>query len=182
MSTPRTRAGWLRGCLVGACSAVVTIAAHAAASGEMPQGAALIVALLVCATTGATAGSITLEGRRVRLVGVMLALGIAQLLGHVTLVVAGGHHHAAEGWGLTPSMFAAHMASAVVLGLAISAAEYLYVVCASLLCWLRLFATAGPRPAHLAVRRVTSAPRVESILLRSGLGMRGPPMPFVTTA
>lgn len=79
-------------------------------------------------------------------------------------------------------MVAAHAVAAVVLGVAISAVEHLYVVCASVLCWLRLFATAAARPAARGVRRTADAAVAQCVLLLSGLGMRAPPTGTVTAA
>ncbi len=57
-----------------------------------PHGAALVAALLVCATSGAAAAGIRLQNRHAQLLGLIAALGAAQLLGHLTLALAGGHH------------------------------------------------------------------------------------------
>lgn len=174
MSTPKVRARWLRGALVAMSSATATIGAHAAAGGALPQGASLFVAVLVCAATGASTGGLRLESRRAGLIGVVAALGIAQLLGHLTLAVASAHHH--HGAAMTPAMATAHVGAAVALGAAIAAVEYLYVVCASVLCWLRLFACAAVRPPVRALRWCTDVVVAQPILLRSGLGMRAPPV------
>ena len=156
----------------------MTTAAHVAASGALPHGSSMVMAAMVCATTGAVAG----VGRRLPPVSVVLALGLAQLLGHLTLVVAGGAHHAAGGWGFTPAMLLTHGGAAVALGLAISAVEHLYTVCASVLCWLRLFANPAQRPAHRGVRRAVGVLVVPSEMLRCGLRMRAPPRAFAPTA
>ena len=71
-------------------------------------------------------------------------------------------------------MIAAHAVAAVILGLAISAAEYLYIVCSSVLCWLRLFAGHTPRPVPRVRRRATKVVAVRPVLV-TGLGMRAPP-------
>lgn len=179
MSTPRSRAQWLRGALVGGSSAVVTAGAHTSAGAELPGGAALIAAVLVCATAGAVLARIRLDGRRARVLVVVATLGLAQLLGHLTFVTAGGHHHAAA-FGLTGSMVAAHAVAALALGAAISAVEYLYVVCSSVLRWLRVYAALAMRPQvrnpHFTLKTIVA----ESVLLSSGLGMRAPPGRFAT--
>jgi hypothetical protein len=77
-------------------------------------------------------------------------------------------------------MLAAHAAAAVLLGLVISAAEYLYVVCTSVLCWLRLFAAAATRPAPRVLRRIRTGLVVESVMLQAGLGVRAPPAAFAS--
>ncbi|MEZ0342853.1 hypothetical protein ACAG25_23070 [Mycobacterium sp. pV006] len=173
MSTPRSRARWLRGALVGACSTVATCGAHTGAGGHVPSGPALIVVGLVCAVVGAALAGAALDGRRLRLLTVIGALAAAQALGHLTLVAAATHHH--SGLGMSWSMAAAHLAAAVLLGAVITAAEYLYVVCVSVLCWLRLFAAARRLPA---APRQDTEPRpsfVRSALCATGLGMRAPP-------
>ena len=182
MSTSTSCARWLRGTLVGACSAVLTAAAHTAAGGGLPQGGALMVAVLVCGVAGAAIGSAALEGRRTRVLSVVAALGIAQVLGHLTMMASGGHHHMDAGLGWSPTMVAAHAVAAVVLGIAITAVEYLYVVCASVLSWLRLFAAAAPRPAARLAQWATSVVVAQSVLLLSGLGMRAPPLRNLATA
>jgi hypothetical protein len=76
-------------------------------------------------------------------------------------------------------MIAAHAVAAVVLGAAISAAEYLYVVCTSVLCWLRLFTLREPRPTARVRRRPTNVVVVRTVLA-TGLGMRAPPLAVAT--
>ncbi|MGZ5393812.1 MAG: hypothetical protein ACXWD3_18820 [Mycobacterium sp.] len=71
MSTPKSRARWVRGVLLGACSAVVTVGAHASAGGVVPQGGRLIAAMLVCAIVGAVLSAAPLESRPGRLLGVI---------------------------------------------------------------------------------------------------------------
>ena len=179
MSTPRSRAQNLRGGLVGVCSAVVTAGAHTSAGGELPGGAALVAAVLVCATSGAILRRFRFQERRSRVVGVVGALAVAQLFGHLTFVVTGGHHHA-EQFGLTGAMVAAHALAALALGAAISAVEYLYVVCSSVLRWLRVYAALATRPPSVSLRFTIKTLVAESVLLNSGLGMRAPPGRFAT--
>lgn len=173
MSTPKSRARWVRGALVGASSAVVTVGAHAAAGGVVPHGGRLVAAMLVCAIVGAVLSAAPLESRRGRLLGVIGALTVAQSLGHLTLM-ASAHHHS-DTLGVTPSMAAAHVAAAVILGVAINSVEYLYVVCESVLCWLRLFAMAASRPVARPLPLAPSDVVVQSVLRCCGLGMRAPP-------
>ena len=181
MSTPKSRARWVRGALVGACSAVVTVGAHAAAGGVVPQGGRLIASMLVCGIIGAVLAAAPLEGRSGRLLGVIGALAVAQSLGHLTLMASASHHHG-DTLGVTPSMAAAHLAAAVLLGVAITSVEYLYVVCESVLCWLRLFAMAALPPAARLLPLVTNDVVAQPVLLRSGLGMRAPPRRPALTA
>ncbi len=185
MTSPTTRARGLRAAVVGVSAAAGTTGAHAAASGSFPHGAALMAALLVCATAGAAAAGIRLHNRHAQRLGLIAALGAAQLLGHLTLAMTGGHHGGQDGslgLDMSPSMLAAHAAAAVVLGVAIGAVEHLYLVCSSVLRWLRLFATRTPRPAPKRIRRHTNNVVAQSLLWRTGLGMRAPPMGERATA
>ncbi|BBY45601.1 hypothetical protein [Mycolicibacterium celeriflavum] len=182
MSTPTSHARWLRGGLVGACSAILTATAHTFAQGELPRGSALIVAMLLCATAGTAVARLTLDGRHARLVGAIGALSIAQVLGHLSFVVSGGHHHSAAALGFTPAMVAAHLGAALVLGAAIAAVEYLYVVSVSVLRWLRIFAALALRPRVRRVPRVAKTVVAESVLFNYGLGMRAPPARYATAA
>jgi hypothetical protein len=177
MPTPKTRARWVRGVLVGASSAVMTVGAHLAAGGGLPHGAALVLALTLCATVASLLARVRLESRGARWIATTAALGAAQGLGHLALTVT-GHHHG-DGLVPGPSMTAMHLGAAVVLGGAIAAAEYLYVVCSSVLCWLRLFARRAPRPTARIRRRITKVV-VARPVLATGLGMRAPPRTAVT--
>ncbi|CAN3128260.1 hypothetical protein ACNUDN_10120 [Mycobacterium sp. smrl_JER01] len=179
MRTPKTRARRVRGALVGACSAALTLGAHAAAGGALPGGGALVLALLLCATVGALSAVVDVEGRTAQWAATTAALGIAQALGHVALTVT-GHHHGGGEFTAAPAMVAAHALAAILLGAAIAAVEYLYLVCISVLCWLRLFTRRMMRPAPRAARRSTTIV-VARPVLATGLGMRAPP-PAVATA
>ena len=173
MGSPRARARWLRGALVGVTSAVMTAGAHGAAGGGIPGGGALVIALLACATVGAVVGGLRLQGRRAGWVATTSGLGVAQLLGHAALMTA-GHRHGGGLLDMDTSMAAAHLGAAVILGIAITAAEYLYVVCSSVLCWLRLFTMRALRPVARPPRRTSKIVVVAPVLV-TGLGMRAPP-------
>lgn len=178
MQTPKARARWARGALVGGSSSALTAGAHAAAGGALPHGSALVLVLLICATVGAMLGAVRVDGRVARWAATTSALGAAQLLGHLVLAMT-GHHHGGADLAPGPTMMAAHIAAAVTLGAAISAAEYLYVVCSSVLRWLRLFAVRTPRPVGRVRRRPTKIV-VARPVLTTGLGMRAPPSAFAT--
>lgn len=178
MQTPKARARWARGALVGVSSAAMTAGAHAAAGGGLPRGSALVLVLLLCATVGAMLGVLRVEDRASRWIATTTALGAAQMLGHLALNMAGHHHGGAE-LAPGPSMIAAHAAAAVILGGVICVAEYLYVVCSSVLCWLRLFALRASRPVARVRRRTTNVVVVRPVLA-TGLGMRAPPAAFAT--
>ena len=167
MSSPASRARCVAGALVGVSSASLTAVAHTAAGGSLPVGAPLATLLIVSVAVGATAGAITVQRYYARLAALIAALCGGQLLGHLTLSVAAGHHGSAM--VPTTSMLAMHVIAAAILGLLIGLAEHVYVVCESVLCWLRLFAVGRLQ------RSGTTSVVVQSVLLRSGLGMRAPP-------
>lgn len=172
----------LGGSLVGACSVLATIGSHVGASGMMPSGLGLLGAVLVCAVTGAAVSWPMLAGRRGRAATVVAALAVAQVFGHVTLMApAGGHHHDA-GTGTSPWMVVAHIGAAALLGVTIAAVEYLYVVAASVLCWLRLIALPYLRPASTSRLRIGKVVVIQPILVHDGLGMRAPPLVGVPAA
>ncbi|KLI08996.1 hypothetical protein ACNQR7_08725 [Mycolicibacterium senegalense] len=174
MSTPASHAARLRGGLVGACSALTATVAHTAAGGMAPAGSPLIVLLLLCAALGAAVGGLNLQTRSARTWWLIAGLGAGQLLGHFALAMSGGHHHHAEAL-LTAPMAGMHAAAAIGLGVLIGVAEYLFVVCASVLTWLRIFATARIRPLIHEPRRPSNVVVARPVLLRTGLGMRAPP-------
>jgi hypothetical protein len=165
VSTVTSRAGALCGVLVGACSGLFAMAAHAAAGGAVPTGPTLVLVALVCALAGA-------DGEA-QAPGLIFAVGAGQLLTHVALAVTGGHHGGHE---VAPSapMLLAHASAAVALGLLICLVAHLYRVCATVLCWLILTSVHRGRPTAPRRHRTTSVV-VQSLLLRSGLGMRAPP-------
>lgn len=164
----------MRGGLIATCSAVATVGAHTGAGGALPHGSPLLIALLVCVTSGALAAGPRFDGLRARSTAVVAGLVSAQALGHMALAVTDGHH---GGMGTMPTapMAAAHLVAAVLLGVAIAAVEYLTAVCTSVLCWLRLFAALAERPAPRRARRTPSVIPQQRVLFLSGLGMRAPP-------
>ncbi len=175
MGTPRSRARNLRGALVGACSALVTGLAHVAGGGEAPSGGAMTLLLVVCTAVGASASAINPQGRGAWASLVIGTLCAAQLLGHLTLALAGGHHSHST-LLMTAPMLSLHAASAVVLGILIAAVEHLYSVCSTVLGWLRLFAANALPPAVVAVSRPSNVVVLRPVLTLSGLGMRAPPL------
>lgn len=176
MSTPRSRARRLRGALIGVCSALLTCAAHAAAGGALPSGPTLVLVALACAIVGAAVAAAAVDGQRLRLLVTTAGLTVAQLFGHLILMVPA--HHG----GLTWSMAAAHLIAALLLGAVITAVEHLYAVCLTVLCWLRLFAAASRRPTPSGRRIEPRDVFAQSVLRACGLGMRAPPRAALVTA
>ncbi|KHO25121.1 hypothetical protein [Mycolicibacterium setense] len=173
MSSPVKHAARLRGGLVGACSALTAAVAHTAAGGMAPASSPLIVLLLLCAALGAAVGGLNTQTRWARTGLLIAGLGAGQFLGHIALAMSDGHHHAAS--MLTAPMIGLHAAAAAGLGLVIGMAEYLFVVCASVLSWLRIFAAAQIHPLVRELWRPSNVVVARPVLLRAGLGMRAPP-------
>ena len=142
MSSPATRARCLAGAPVGVAQASLTAVAHTAAGGNLPVGAPLAGLLIVSVAVGATAGAITMKRYDARIAALMAALCGGQMLGHLTLSVA-GHHGGAI--APTTSMLAMHVMAAAILGLMIGLAEHVYVVCESV---LMLASPFRRRPLH----------------------------------
>jgi hypothetical protein len=173
MSTTATRAGAVCGALIGVCSALLTTAAHTAAAGMLPSGAASVIVLLIGAAAGASAGAAAISGRRVQPRHAVAALAAGQALGHLALATASsghGAHHLLP----TAQMLAAHAAAAVLIGLVISLVAHLYVVCVSVLCWLSLVFVRRDKPLPRPVRGAKSVV-LKSFWVGSGISLRAPP-------
>lgn len=161
----------LRGAFVGAASATVSIAAHAAGGGAVTLGCSATALLSAgCALAGALALSLRPGHGPVPLMA-LLALG--QTIGHTALTAAPGHHH-----GVIPNapMLAAHLLAIPVGAVLIHTAERAVRWAVSRLKKvLRGRAFRGlPCPCAVAVaesdQRAARRP-----LLSSGSGTRGPP-------
>ena len=172
VSPPTARVGALRGALVSVISMLLTAVAHAAAGGS-PAGTPLLLLAIACATVGAIATTYTPVSHTAKIAAMVGALGGAQAVGHVTLAAA--EHHGLH--LMTPSapMLVAHVLATLALASVITLTEFLYQVCWSVLCWLRLVVLHRSRPAG-PVLRYHATPPVQSALFRSGMGMRAPPV------
>jgi hypothetical protein len=174
MSPASSRAKYLRGALVGLCSAVTSAVAHGVAGGELPSGGSVILMALACSVAGGLAG--TVGSRCGATPGAVLAwLVAAQLAGHLTLVGTGCYGHDGGGPAMSPTMLAAHCVGALVCAMLIAAAERLYVVCESVLSWLTVFFARLVQPGQAPDPGWVNPPALQAILLVSGGGTRGPP-------
>ncbi|MGB3483300.1 MAG: hypothetical protein WBB07_13930 [Mycobacterium sp.] len=173
MSTPTSRAAVLRGTLVGACSVLMTAAAHTAGGGSA-HGTALALLLLIGAAIGAVVSAISVERHWVSVAASAGALGLVQVVGH-TAMSAAAHH------GATPStlMVGAHLVATVAVAVLLTLVEFLYLVCGSVLCWLRLVIVHRGRP-RLPAGGAFASVVVRPVRLCPGLGMRAPPRAVVS--
>jgi hypothetical protein len=173
VNSPANGAGTLRGALVGFWSAALSALAHGVAGGHLPGGGTVAVLVLACAAVGALAGALFAEDRRFQLLLLTGALLSGQAVGHVVLTAAAGPGaHGAP--PVSVGMVLMHLLAAVVCAVLISLVEHLYAVCASALCWLRLFFAARSRPARVALSWPTEPPVVPRPVVAPG-GTRAPP-------
>ncbi|WP_157181621.1 hypothetical protein [Nocardia testacea] len=130
----------LRGCVVGATTAILAVAAHGVAGGGYPTSAGAALLLLTALVTGAAAGSILgVSGRSRAYPGrsTLIALAVGQFAGHWALTGLTGHHGAPVDSTPEPlpgsTMTAFHLLAVAVCALAITAAERLYRCASSVL-------------------------------------------------
>jgi len=169
MSRPQSDpAALLRGVSVGALTAALAVAAHAAAGGIVLPGAAAVLLAVLSAGVGAVAGSTERAADPRVLIGLLVA---GQAVGHLTLAAA-GHSHTRD---LSAAMLAAHLLAVVAGAALVAGAERL---CRSLSTALR--AATGPTPylpatpARRAVYRAVQ-PLQSSLLIAASISLRGPP-------
>ncbi|MGA6203649.1 hypothetical protein [Nocardia testacea] len=169
----------LRGCVVGATTAILAVAAHGIAGGGYPTSAGAALLLLTALVTGAAAGSILgVSGRSRACPGrsTLIALAVGQFAGHWALTGLTGHHGTVDSTteplpGSTMTAF--HLLAVAVCALAITAAERLYRCASSVLRAL----LAPPRPAPGRPRvRIGATPLITANCSPKGVpGPRAPP-------
>lgn len=168
-----------RGLLLAATSAVLSLSAHTAADGAVPDPSlALAIAGLIgwVSTAAADRSHATRSGAAL---WVMLTLAAAQVVIHFALTVFGAHHDVAGGSYADPLiMVAAHALATVVLAAMIGTAERgLLAVVAGLRRLLPVVVTAGPHPdlPAPAVIVPTVVSSHAEVLFRRLHTRRGPP-------
>lgn len=168
-----------RGWLLAATSAVLSLSAHTAADGALPDPSlALAIAGLVGWVSTAMADR-SQAPRSGGVLGVMLTLAAAQVVIHFALTVFGAHHDLAGGPYVDPLiMVAAHAVATVVLAVLIGTAERgLLAVVVGLRRLLPVVVAAGPHPdlpAPAVVVPTTVSSHAE-VLFRRLHARRGPP-------
>lgn len=172
-SSAAVSVGYLRGALIGVCSAGVSALAHGSAGGPMPSGPALVLLVIACAMVGASASGVFFAWGGCHPLFRVGALTAGQIAGHCVLVVSShGHAHCAE--TVTPRMLLAHGAAVPLCALLIGLAERLFVVCLSALSWRTVFLVDRSRTAATAVLRSNRVFSLQNIIPRS-VGSRAPP-------
>lgn len=190
-SSPGVRAA--RGWLLAVSSAVLTLTAHAAADGEMPDPS---LAVAIAGLLGWVSTALADRPRRRRQghprgvgrrqgglhgtpLGIVAALAAGQLVIHTALTLFDTHHDSPGGQLVAPvTMLAAHAVATVLLAALIGGAERgLHAVVAGLHRLLPVVAIAAPVPAGQPPRVLV--PAVASthteVLLRRVNARRGPP-------
>ncbi|MFC8047402.1 hypothetical protein [Nocardia sp. NPDC057353] len=169
----------VRGAAAGALSACLSVAAHgwaaarAGAGPELPGSTALVLLLAAAALTGALVASV--PAVRGGAAGLVAALGVAQVLGHIGLGFESGHLHGGD-LQLTPAMLAAHAVAVLVAALLVHGT--------GAACRAALGALARALPLRIpavpvADRTVLPIAHRDRVVLRvfarQGLSSRGPP-------
>jgi hypothetical protein len=163
--------------MLAVTSAVLAVAAHAAAGGGLPSTG--LTALL---TVGVAAAGIAMAGGRRSTLAILTVLGAAQVAIHVLLSVQsltggmGTHGMAFDGVGMIGAHTIAVLLSACLLAKADAAVFALVALLAMVLPTVLCVppvpeAPAGPRPFPTPVDRLTV--RIRSL---GGNGRRGPPV------
>lgn len=137
-----------------------------------PDQTALVLLIAACAATGALAGSMR---ARHGITDIMAMLVFGQALGHTALSIS-AHEHGSSAPSL---MLGAHLVAVLVGALLIhgaeSAARYVLVSMRGVLLALDPALPVPDGPGRPLIR--TTVPRPLPLLVDSGIGRRGPPLP-----
>lgn len=167
----RNPAARLRGSAAGLLTAALAVAAHSAGSGAPPTGAVVAQLVVLAATIGALAATIT-RAADARVLLVLLAAG--QLCGHVILSAVGHHHAAAP---VPPvAMLAAHVAAVGVGALLIAASDRLCRAMSRAVRAAVLIVAAPVAFAPVVVVGQADQPMRSALLLAASMSHRGPPV------
>ncbi|BBX28696.1 hypothetical protein [Mycolicibacterium alvei] len=158
----------LRGTAVGSLTAALAIAAHGVAGGAVPGGAVAVQLVVLAATLGTVAATLT-GAHRVPVLWGLLSTG--QLLAHGVLSTA-GHAHGAPGL----AMFGAHVAAVslgaglIACGTRLSAAVSRVVRVMARVCRV------APGSTACVTARSADQPLHSALLLAVSVSHRGPPV------
>jgi hypothetical protein len=167
---PRTTAARLRGIAAGLLTAALAVAAHGAADSAAPSGTAVVLLIVLAATIGGLATTISRTADVRVLIG-LLATG--QLVGHLMLRAA-GHTHG-EPTSPASAMLAAH-ALAVVAGAILIAAGDRLCRAVSRVVTVSARAVVAPIPSRPVVVIASDQPLRSALLLSASVSHRGPPV------
>lgn len=164
-----------RGWLLAVSSAVLTLTAHAAADGELPDPS---LAVAIAGLIGWTFTALADRPRGCQL-GIIVTLAAGQLVIHTALTLFDTHHNSPGGPLVAPlTMLAAHAVATVLLAALIVGTERgLLAVVAGLQRLLPVVTVAAPVPAGQPPRVLVPAVAGThtDVLLRRVNARRGPP-------
>ncbi|AZG44995.1 hypothetical protein [Gordonia insulae] len=164
----------VRGSVVGTASGAAAIVAHDAAHGGLPDAAAIMLMVAVCAATGwvvATRSSVFCGWA-----GLLGALAAAQIASHLVLTAVADGHHAAP----TTRMVAMHAVAAAATAMLCRALERsVRVLLTALIRIVRALLTVpADRRCSWTVRTSEVVDRRSTPAALATIGTRGPPAPL----
>lgn len=175
MRSPTDHTARLRGAAVGAASGAVAVLAHGLGGATaIPAGSSLTLLFAACALIGVV---VTALPRGDSPASTMAVLAVGQGIGHTALTLGHTHHHS-----FSAAMLLAHLVAIPAGALAIRAAEIGVRRAITSVRRLVLVLAGITEPAAPAFRLPPVEERavLRQLLLRPGIGLRGPP-PAVAT-
>ena len=159
--------GRVRGAAAGTLCAGAALPAHSLGGGELPSSGTLIV----LAAFGATIGAVVARSSG-RLPGLIAALWVGQLVGHLLLGAMAGH-----GTPWSTAMLASHTVAAVVVGVCLWFGEHLVALLASSVRrWLVRTSPHAPAEQRNTPRIWSDSADHPQFLIGSRAPTRGPPV------
>ncbi|MFI9503232.1 hypothetical protein [Nocardia sp. NPDC052566] len=171
MRNPMTSTARLRGAFVGSASGAVSVAAHALGGGVVsPTQSSVALLLVACGLVGFAVASIR---PRHGLVEMMAMLAVGQAFGHTALAL--GHHHHG---GITAIMLGAHLVAIPAGAVLIRGAEVAIGRAVSSVRQVVRALNFVPAVAFSPASAIlTWHGSIRRLLVGSGIGTRGPPIP-----
>ncbi|MFF2088673.1 hypothetical protein ACFVVM_33220 [Nocardia sp. NPDC058176] len=171
MRSPTDHTARLRGAAIGAASGAVAVLAHGlAGANAVPGGSSLTLLFAACALIGVVAAALP-RGNTPAMTMAVLALG--QGIGHTALSLG----HAQHTYTYSAAMLLAHLVAIPAGALVIRAAEVgLRRAITSVRRWAHaLDGVANPIDRLVALPVTEERAVARQLLLRPGIGLRGPP-------
>ncbi|GEM30347.1 hypothetical protein NN3_13540 [Nocardia neocaledoniensis NBRC 108232] len=171
MRSPTDHTARLRGAAVGAASGAVAVLAHGLGGATgLPSGSSATLLLAACALIGVVVSALP---RGNTALSTMAVLALGQVVGHTALSLG----HAQHQHTFSAAMLLAHLVAIPVGALAIRAAEV--GVRRAITSVRRLVRVLGGGPSLFVRSVVAPVPDeravLRQLLVRPGLGVRGPP-------
>ncbi|MGW5439715.1 hypothetical protein [Nocardia asteroides] len=171
MRSPTDHTARLRGAAVGAASGAVAVLAHGLGGATMvPDGASLTLLFAACALVGVVVSALP---RGHGAASTMAVLAVGQGVGHTALSLGHAHHH-----HFSVVMLLAHLVAIPAGALAIRGAEVGVRRAITSVRGLVIALGGPPNPAapRAGMPRADERAIARQLLLRPGIGLRGPPV------